>query len=104
MIAVTVAAITRLKAIQLDHLEDPVIRISVRDLDQTRLNFSISMEAAAQPEDAFQEIDGLTIAIEQHSVSRMDGVTLDYTTTDGFRFLHDEQGRSLPLLTIPSLN
>ena len=85
MIAVTVAALTRLKAIQVDHLEDPVIRISVRDLDETRLNFSITLEAAAQPEDAVHDIDGLTIAIEQHSVSRMDGVTLDHTTTDGFR-------------------
>jgi hypothetical protein len=82
IIAVTVAAITRLKAIQVDHPEDPIIRIIVRDLDQTRLNFSITLEAAAQP----------------------DGVTLDYTTTDGFRFLHSEPERSLPLLTIPTLN
>jgi Fe-S cluster assembly iron-binding protein IscA len=104
MIAVTVSAITRLKAIRVDHPEDPIIRISVRDLDQTRLNFNITLEAAARPEDAIQEIDGLTIALEQRSVSRMEGVTLDYTTTEGFRFLHNEEGRSLPLLTIPSLN
>jgi len=104
MIAVTISAITRLKAIRVDHPEDPIIRISVRDLDQTRLNFNITLEAAAWPEDAIQEIDGLTIAIEQRSVSRMEGVTLDYTTTEGFRFLHNEEGRSLPLLTIPSLN
>lgn len=104
MIAVTLAAITRLKAIRVDHPEDPIIRISARDLDQTRLNFSITLEAVAQPEDAVQEIDGLTIAIEQRSVSRMEGATLDYTATDGFRFLHNEHGRSLPLLTIPSLN
>lgn len=104
MIAVTVSAITRLKAIRVDHPEDPIIRIRVRDLDQTRLNFSITLEATAQPEDAIQEIDGLTIALEQRSVSRMGGVTLDYTTTEGFRFLHNEEGRSLPHLTIPSLN
>jgi len=34
----------------------------------------------------------------------MEGVTVDYTEADGFRFLHDEEGRSLPLLTIPTLN
>jgi Fe-S cluster assembly iron-binding protein IscA len=104
IIAVTLAAIARLKAIQVDHPEDPIIRIMVRDLDQTRLNFSITLESTAQPDDAIQAIDGLTIALERQSVSRMDGVTLDYTTTDGFRFLHSEQGRSLPLLTIPTLN
>ena len=34
----------------------------------------------------------------------MEGVTLDYTEAGGFRFLHDSEGRSLPLLTIPTLN
>jgi Fe-S cluster assembly iron-binding protein IscA len=104
MIAITIAAITRLKAIQIDHPEDPIIRITVRDLDQTRLNFNISLESAAQPDDAIQQIDGLTIALAQRNASRMDEVTLDYTTTDGFRFLHNDPGRSLPLLTIPTLN
>lgn len=104
MIAITVAAITRLKAIQIDHPEDPIIRITVRDMDQASLNFNISLEAAAQPDDAIQHIDGLTIALERRSATRMDGVTLDYTSTDGFRFLHNDPGRSLPLLTIPTLN
>jgi hypothetical protein len=31
-------------------------------------------------------------------------VTVDYTETDGFRFLHDGDGRSLPFLPIPTLN
>jgi Fe-S cluster assembly iron-binding protein IscA len=104
MISVTITALNRLKAIQVEHPEDPVVRITIRDLDQTRLRFNISLEAAAQPDDAIQEIEGLTIAIERPSVSRMDGVTLDYTNTDGFRFLHNEQGRILPLMTIPTLN
>jgi hypothetical protein len=34
----------------------------------------------------------------------MEGVTVDYTEATGFRFLHNEDGRSLPLLTIPTLN
>jgi len=31
-------------------------------------------------------------------------VTVDYTETGGFRFQHGGEGRSLPLLTIPTLN
>jgi len=34
----------------------------------------------------------------------MEGVTVDYTEAGGFRFLHDGEGRALPLLTIPTLN
>ena len=104
MIAVTVAAIAKLKAIQAHHPEDPVVRISVRDLDDSHLSFGITLEANTQPEDDVQQIDGLTIAVDRRSASRMEGVTVDYTETDGFRFLHDGEGRSLPLITIPTLN
>jgi len=104
MIAVTVAAIARLKAIQVNHPEDPVVRISVRDLDDSRLSFSITLEANTLTDDDVQHIDGLTIAVDRRSAPRMEGVTVDYTETDGFRFLHDGQGRSLPLITIPTLN
>ena len=104
MIAITVAAIAKLKALQVDHPEDPVIRISVRDLDDSRLSFSITLEANTRPEDDVQPVDGLTIAIDRRSVPGMEGVTLDYTEAGGFRFLHDGAGRSLPLLTIPTLN
>jgi iron-sulfur cluster assembly protein len=104
MITVTVAAITRLKAIQAAHPKEPVIRITMRDLDQSRLNVSITLEAAAQPDDAIQLVEGLTIALEPRCVSRMEGATLDYTSTDGFRVLHNDQGPPVPLLTIPALN
>ena len=104
MIAVTVAAIAKLKAIQAHHPEDPVVRVSVRDLDDSRLSFSITLEAAQQPDDDVQQIDGLTIAVDRQSVPRMERVTIDYTEANGFHFLHDEEGRSLPLLTIPTLN
>lgn len=104
MIAITVAAIAKLKALQVDHPEDPVIRISVRDLDDSRLSFSITLEANTQPDDDVQPVDGLTIAINRRSAPRMEGVTLDYTEAGGFRFLHDSEGRSLPLLTILTLN
>lgn len=104
MIAMTVAAIAQLKAIQIHHPEDPVVRISVRDLDQSRLSFSITLEADRQPDDDVQHIDGLMIAVDRLSTPRMEGVTVDYTEADRFRFLHESEGRSLPLLTIPTLN
>lgn len=104
MTAVTVAAIAKLKTIQVHHPEDPVVRIAVRDLDESRLSFSITLEANTQPDDDAQQIDGLTIAVDRKSAPRMEGVTVDYTEADGFRFLHDGEGRSLPLLTIPTLN
>ena len=104
MIVVTIAAIAKLKAIQIHHPEDPIVRISVSELDDSRLSFSITLEANTRPDDDVQQVDGLTIAVDRRSAPRMDGVTVDYTEADGFRFLHDGEGRRLPLLTIPTLN
>ena len=104
MIAVTIAAIAKLKAIQIHHPEDPIVRISVRDVDDSRLSFSITLESNTEPDDVIQQVDGLTIAMDRLSATRMEGVTVDYTETDGFRFQHGGEGRSLPLLTIPTLN
>ena len=104
MIAVTIAAIAKLKAIQIHHPEDPIVRISVRDVDDSRLSFSITLESNTEPDDVLQQADGLTIAMDRLSATRMEGVTVDYTETDGFRFQHGGEGRSLPLLTIPTLN
>jgi len=104
MISVTVAAIAKLKAIQIHHPEDPVVRISVRDVDQSRLSFTIALEATSQPGDAIQLIDGLTIAVDQRSAPRMEGVTVDYSESDGFRFLHGGEGPRMHLLTNPTLN
>ena len=104
MIAITVSAIAKLKAIQANHPEDPVVRISVRDLDVSRLSFSITLEANTEPDDDIQHIESLTIVVDRRSAARMEGVTVDYTEAAGFRFLHDGEGRALPLLTIPTLN
>jgi Fe-S cluster assembly iron-binding protein IscA len=104
MIAVTIAAIAKLKAIQTHHPEDPIVRISVRDVDDSRLSFSITLESHTEPDDVIQQVDGLTIAMDRLSGTRMEGVTIDYTETDGFRFLHGGEGHALPLLTIPTLN
>ena len=76
----------------------------MRDLDDSRLSFGITLEANTQADDDVQQIDGLTIAVARRSAPRMEGVTVYYTEADGFRFLHDDEGSSLPLLTIPTLN
>ena len=94
MIAVTIAAIAKLKAIQVNHPADPVVRISVHDLDDLRLSFGITLEANTLPDDDVQQVDGLTIAVDRRSAPRMEGLTVDYTEGEGFRFLHDGQGRS----------
>jgi len=104
MIALTLAAIAQLKAIQVHHPEDPIVRFSVRDLDDSRLSFSITLEANPQPDDDVQQVDSLTIAVDRRSAARMERVTVDYTEATGFRFLHDEEGSSLPILTISTLN
>lgn len=104
MIAITVSAIAALKAIQVEHPEDAVVRITVRDVDESRLSFSITLEEASQPHDDVQQIDGLTIAMDRQSAPRMDGVTVDYTTAAGFSFLHADEGWSHRPLTIPTLN
>ena len=59
MIAITVAAIAKLKSIQVSHPEDPIVRVSVRDLDESRLSFNITLEATTQPDDDVQEIEQL---------------------------------------------
>ena len=104
MIAVTIAAVAKLKAIQLHHPEDPIVRISVHDVDDSRLSFSITLEPNTEPGDVTQQIDGLTIAMDRLSATRMEAVTVDYTETDGFRFQHGGEGHSLPLLTNPTPN
>ena len=104
MITLTLTAIAQLKAIQAHHPEDPFVRISVRDLDDSRLSFSITLEANTEPDDDIQHIESLTIVVDRRSAARMEGVTVDYTEAAGFRFLHDGEGRSLPLITIPTLN
>lgn len=104
MMTLTLAAIAQLKAIQVHHPEDPIVRISVRNLDDSRLSFSITLEATTEPDDDIQQVDGLTLVVDRRSVARMEGVTVDYTEAAGFRFIHDGEGRTLPLITIPTLN
>ncbi len=90
MIKVTQSAIEKLKALVVEHPEDPIVRIKVQDQDEEKIRFSITLENATQPDDNVQEIDGLSVAVEANSASRMTGVTLDFNESKGFSFLHPE--------------
>jgi Fe-S cluster assembly iron-binding protein IscA len=103
MMQVTLSAIEKLKALIKEHPEDPIVRVTLRDLDDTKLSFSIVLDNTAQPDDDVQELDGVTIAIEGQSAPRMDGITLDYREPDGFKFLHPDDPGTIRL-TLPQLN
>ena len=103
MLQVTLAAIEKLKALIEEHPEDPIVRVTVRYLDDTKLSFSVVLDSAAQPDDEVQEWDGVTIAVEGKSAPRMDGITLDYREPDGFKFLHPDDPGTIRL-TLPQLN
>jgi len=93
MMKLTRSAVDHLKALVLEHPEDPVVRVEVRDLDDHRLTFSITLEDTVQPDDAAQTVDGLTIAVAGVSASRLDGITMDYQEPGGFKFHHaDPEG------------
>ena len=91
MIFLTEHAVTKLKVLILEHPEDPIVRLKVRDLDEARLSFNITLEDTVQPDDEVQEVKGLTVAVEGRSAPRMQGITLDYQEPDGFMFIHPEQ-------------
>jgi Fe-S cluster assembly iron-binding protein IscA len=95
MIVVTPSAIRKLMALLVEHPEDQVVRIVVKDLDDHRLAFGLTLEEEAQPGDEIQVIEGLTVAIEKRSAPRMDGMTMDYREPEGFRFLHSSTSDEL---------
>ena len=74
----TRSAVEHLKTLIREHPEDPIVRVQVKDLDEQRLSFSITLEDRAQPDDEVQTIDGLTIAIPSTSAVRMNGIAMDY--------------------------
>ncbi|MDA2912230.1 hypothetical protein MYX04_15030, partial [Nitrospiraceae bacterium AH_259_D15_M11_P09] len=91
MIFLTEHAVKKLKVLILEHPEDPIVRLMVRDLDEARLSFNITLQDKVQPDDGVQEVKGLTVAVEGRSAPRMQGITLDYQEPDGFKFIHREQ-------------
>lgn len=99
----TRSAVARLKALIHEHPEDPIVRVQVKDLDEQRLSFSITLEDRVQSNDEVQIVDSLTVAIPSASALRMNGITMDYQEPDGFKFHHSDQQND-PLLNIISLN
>jgi hypothetical protein len=73
MIHVTPPAAAKLQALLLEHPDDAVVLITLKDLDDQRLVFSITLEAEPLPDDHVYEADGVTIAIEAAAVPRVDG-------------------------------
>ena len=103
MIQITRSAVDQLKRLLIEHPEDPIVRLAVRDKDDKTLIFSITLEHATKPEDTVLEIQGLTVALDASSARRVEGVTVDFQEPEGFRFRHPD--RNNPLLLNPiSLN
>jgi len=92
MIALTPSAIQQLKRLIAEHPEDPIVRLTLEDLDETRLGLRMTLESSLQPDDEVQDCNGLIVAIHARSAPRMDGVTMDYQEPGGFRFLHPTEG------------
>jgi iron-sulfur cluster assembly protein len=93
MIIVTPAARRKLLALVQEHPEDPVVRLTLKDLEHDRVAFSITLEPAAQSGDEVQEFAGLIVALEARSAPRMDGITLDYLEPGGFKFIHPREAQ-----------
>lgn len=93
----TRSAVERLKALVLEHPNDPIVRVQVRDLDEERLSFSITLEDRVQSNDEVQIVDGLTVALPVASAVRMNGITMDYQEPGGFKFHHTDHSNDLRL-------
>lgn len=91
----TRSAVERLKMHIVEHPEDTIVRIQVKDLDDQRLAFSITLEEQVQPEDQAQIIEDLTVAVPAGSAARLDGVILDYQEARGFTFQHTDHQSDL---------
>jgi Fe-S cluster assembly iron-binding protein IscA len=87
MLIISPEARAVLQNLLIEHPEERVVRLAVRDLDEQRLAINISLEQAPYPEDRVQENQGITLAIAADSVSRLDGATLQYAD-HAFRLEH----------------
>jgi Fe-S cluster assembly iron-binding protein IscA len=93
----TRAAVERLKELVLEHPEDPVVRVQVKDVDQQRLVFNITLEDRVQADDEAHTVDGLTVAVPTASAVRLQGITMDYQEPGGFKFHHIDDPNDLRL-------
>ncbi len=101
MIHITKPAVVKLHSLIEEHPEDPIVRLAIRDRDDTTLLFSITLEDSVTQDDSVYDIEGLTIAIDESCAQRMDGVTVDYDEQNGFRFRHPEPPNPSKLHLIP---
>ncbi len=97
MMKLTRSAVEHLKALVLAHPEDPIVRVQVKDLDEHRLTFNLTLEDKVQPDDHVQTVDGLTVAVAGASAARLDGITMDYQEPAGFKFHHAEHQENFRL-------
>jgi Fe-S cluster assembly iron-binding protein IscA len=88
MIHVTPSAAAKLQALLLEHPDEAIVRVALKDLDDQRLVFSLTLEAEPLPEDAVYEAEGVTIVVAADSIPRIEGITLDYDPRQGFCFRH----------------
>ena len=70
MLNLTRTALERLRALIREHPDDPVVRIAVRDVTAQRLSLSITLEATTRDDDAVEQIDGVTVALDRASAHR----------------------------------
>lgn len=104
MITLTPAAHRQLSQLLAEHPMERLARIEIKDIDDHRLVFNITLEPEAKADDNLQDCDGLTIAVAANSVSRMQGVVLDYTPTAGFKFDHPSPPQASNALGLIHLN
>ena len=79
MVIISPSAREVLQNLLVEHPEERVVRLAVKDLDEQRIAIKISLEHAPQPDDQVQDNQGMTLAIAADSVSRLDGATLEHT-------------------------
>lgn len=100
MVTLTASAVRKLKELIHEHPEDPVVRLFIRDVDESRVGFSIVLDSLPQEGDVVQDVEGLTVAVEGQSAPRMGGMTVDFVESDGFTFRHPDHGDDNPLRII----
>lgn len=101
MIQITPSAVGKLKEVIAEHPGDPVVRLTVKNQEDGRLQFRIVLVPAPESEDEVQDCDGLTVAVEARSARRMDGVTLDFSDQGGFKFHHPKPDEDPGFRLIP---
>jgi len=88
VIKLTPLAVEKLNHLLKEHPEEKYVRVRIVDLGEARRVFHITLEEKLQPEDQVQETNEMTIGIPENDAHLMDGATLDYSETEGFKVQH----------------